>query len=58
MNLIDIVLLTVIAAAVALAVRRLVISRKTGTCSCGCEGCSGRTGDCTAPGKREGQAEK
>ena len=40
MNIIDILLIAVIAAAVALAVRRIIKNRKNGTCSCGC-GCSG-----------------
>ena len=55
MKPIDILLLLIIAAAVALAVRRLIINRKTGTCSCGCEGCTGRISDCHAPEKREGK---
>ena len=40
MNPVDILLIVILAAAVALALRRVVKNRRKG-CSCGCEGCSG-----------------
>ena len=40
MNAWDIALLAALAVAVALAVRRVVKTRKTGGCGCGCEGCA------------------
>ncbi len=46
MNPIDIALILIIATVVALAVRRIVINKKSGTCSCGCAGCSGKIADC------------
>ena len=41
MNPVDILLIVILAAAVALALRRVVKNRRRGGCSCGCEGCSG-----------------
>ena len=41
MNLADLVILAVIAAAVFFAARRMWKNRKRGSCSCGCEGCDG-----------------
>lgn len=40
MNGADIILIAVIAAALALAVRRVWKTRKTGGCGCGCDGCT------------------
>ena len=42
MNALDIVLLLVIFAAVALALRHMHKKRKTGGCGFGCEGCASR----------------
>ena len=39
MSGIDILLIAVLAAALALAVRHAWKTRKTGGCGCGCEGC-------------------
>ena len=39
MNGADIILIALIAAALALAVRRVWKARKTGGCGCGCDGC-------------------
>ncbi len=36
----DIAILAALAAAVALALRRVLRTRKTGGCGCGCEGCA------------------
>ena len=41
MNLWDILILALVAAALGLALRRLLPRRHTGGCGCGCEGCSG-----------------
>ena len=45
MNVIDLILVLILAAVVFLAVRKLVRDRKSGkTCSCGCSGCTGCAG--------------
>lgn len=44
MKLIDILLILVLAAVIAFAVRRTVKTRKSGGCGCGCDGCNGRCG--------------
>ena len=45
MNVIDLILVLILAAVVFLAVRKLVRDRKGGkTCSCGCSGCTGCAG--------------
>ena len=40
MNIVDIILIAVIAAVVILAARRVILDRRSGkSCSCGCESC-------------------
>lgn len=41
MGTLDIILTAAIACALGLAVRSIIRSRKSGKCTCGCEGCSG-----------------
>lgn len=40
MNITDIILILIIAAALVLAVRSTIKQRRTGGCSCGCSGCN------------------
>ena len=47
MNVWDIVILAVVAAALFLAVRKVRRNRRTGGCGCGCEGCSKSCGQKT-----------
>ena len=42
MNIWDIVLLAAIAAAVGLALRKVIANRRRGGCGCGCDGCTQR----------------
>ena len=42
-NLADIILILLIAAAAVLAVRKMIRDRKKGGCSCGCAGCTSGT---------------
>lgn len=45
MNVIDLILVLILAAVVFLAVRKLVRDRRSGkACSCGCSGCTGCAG--------------
>ena len=41
MKLIDSVLIAVLAAVIGLAIRRVVRTRRSGGCGCGCPGCTG-----------------
>lgn len=45
MNIVDMILIAAIAAAVIAAVVHIVRSRKKGGCGCGCEGCPSK-GSC------------
>ena len=55
MNPVDLLLVLVIAAAFALAVRRCVRVHKKGGCSCGCcDGCGGCETPSRSPGTRSG----
>ena len=40
MSILEIVIIAVLAVAVFFALRRIVKTRKSGGCSCGCAGCS------------------
>ena len=42
MNLWDIALIVLIAAALGFALRRVIRTRKSGGCGCGCEGCTAK----------------
>ena len=52
MNIIDILLILAIAAAVFFAVRHAVRTRRSGGCGCGCAGCDGS--GCGPRGTRRG----
>ena len=59
MNVWDIALLVLLAAAVVFALRRILRARRNGGCSCGsCSGCSGACERCASRGSCGARKEK